>query len=448
MSRLRSHRPSGAVPPPIVLVDGAEKVGKSFHIAKFTGSSKVGRCYWIEYGSGERTAEYYGRVPGADYEIVEHNNTWPGLINAVDEITEDITETYTLGEPPPVIVLDSATGEWKTLSRWAEWRARNSEKAKRILARDPHAEITVGHAYWNPATARHEDLLARLERTPAIIIVTARSREVSAFDAAGNIIPNTKVWSVAAQKDIGFWADAAVRLRRGEKPELWALRTVVDSIDPADPKATERLPSFDLEALIFGRMGFDPANAATRAVRDTSGLADPGDEFDRIGEFTRRAIRATTDAELVVLQVEAQAAKLSGAEPTLDGDGNDTTLADLIKACRAALTAPASAAVPVVVAVAATPAASVPAAVPPGSLTRLKELLGQVPVKLDTPAAKATLVGELVNRHLTKASELTADELDDVITLLETMLAADDKSDVRFAQMMSEPKHAAVPVAA
>lgn len=441
MSRLKAHAPSGAVPPPIVVVDGPEKVGKSFHIAKFTGSKKVGQSYWIEYGTGERTAEYYGRVPGANYLVVEHNNTWPGLIDAVDAVAEDIEENYTPGGPPPVIVLDSGSGEWKTLSRWAEWRARNTEKSKRILARDPHAEITVGHQYWNAATARHEDLTARLERTPAIIIVTARSREVSAFDAAGNVIPHTKVWSVVAQKDLGFWADAAVRLRRGEKPELWALRTVVESIDPADPKASERLATFDLESLIFDRMGFDPANTTGRTVRDTIGLADPGDEFDRIGEFTRRAIRATTVAELTALQAEAQSAGLSGTEPTLDGEGNDTTLADLIKAQRATLAAP-----PVAVVNGATPAVT-SAAVPAGSWARLTELLGQVPVKLDTPADKAVLVGELAERHLTKAGDLTADELANVITVLEAMLAVDDRSDAAFAQMLAEPRFA-TPVAA
>lgn len=171
---------------------------------------------------------------------------------------------------------------------------------------------------------------------------------------------------------------------------------------------------------------------------------------------------AATRTDLLSLLAVVSRAGLINA-PVTDEFEQPTVLGDLIKARGRALdTSPAVArtvtaavatsreAEPPAAAVSTAPAAtsaSPVTAVPAGSWARLNELLGQVPVKLDTSAAKAVLIGELADRHLVKAGDLTAEELSGVITVLETMLAADDRSDVAFAQMMSEPKYAQ-PIAA
>ena len=71
---LKTRKPTGAVPWPLVLIEGEEKAGKTWACAEFTASPKVGRCFWIDLGEG--AADEYGAIPGADYEVVEHDGGW------------------------------------------------------------------------------------------------------------------------------------------------------------------------------------------------------------------------------------------------------------------------------------------------------------------------------------------------------------------------------------
>lgn len=283
MPELKFHVPTGAVPPPFVLVEGEEKAGKSTEIAKFTGCERIGQTYWIELGTGERTGEWYIRVKGAKYLLANPDavSTWRGLNEQIDAIAEDVAKRLAAGEKTPMIVIDSMTAEWRSLSKWADWKARNSRSAKKILAADPNADITVGPAYWNPATARHEDLLAKLAAIPAIIVFTARGKEVTEFGKDGQPVDSgrKKTWSVAAQKDLGFYVDCWVRMRRGAPSELVSCRSVTDAVVPGDdPEAVGKL---DLEHLIFERYGFDPANTMARPDREMDALAPSADEERR-----------------------------------------------------------------------------------------------------------------------------------------------------------------------
>ncbi|MFI9078816.1 hypothetical protein ACIGW8_20455 [Streptomyces sioyaensis] len=61
----KSRRPTGLPNPPMMLLVGPEKSGKSFEAAAGTSSELIGMTYWIEIGGSEGTADYYGRVPGA-----------------------------------------------------------------------------------------------------------------------------------------------------------------------------------------------------------------------------------------------------------------------------------------------------------------------------------------------------------------------------------------------
>lgn len=283
MPELKFHKPTGAVPPPFVLVEGEEKAGKSTEIAKFTGSDRIGQTYWIELGSGERTGEWYIKVPGAKYLLADHDavSTWRGLNEQVDAIAEDVEKRLAAGEKTPLIVIDSMSAEWKGLSKWADWKARNSRNAKKILAADPNADITIGPAYWNPATARHEDLLAKLAAIPAIIVFTARGKEVTEFGKDGNpVAGGKKAWSVTAQKDLGFFVDCWVRMRRAEPAELVSCRSITDPVVPEDDKA-EVIGKLNLEQLIFERYGFDPDNTMRRPDRELDALAPTAEEERR-----------------------------------------------------------------------------------------------------------------------------------------------------------------------
>lgn len=86
---LKTRRPTGAVSWPLILIEGEEKAGKTWSCAELTASDKVGRCYWIDMGEG--AADEYGAIPGADYEIVEHDGSWSALYQNVAEIHAAIT---------------------------------------------------------------------------------------------------------------------------------------------------------------------------------------------------------------------------------------------------------------------------------------------------------------------------------------------------------------------
>lgn len=334
MAELKFHEPSGAVPPPFLLVEGEEKAGKSTEVAKFTGCDRIGQTYWIELGSGERTGEWYIKVPGAKYLLADHDavSTWRGLNEQIDAIAEDVEKRLAAGEKTPMIVIDSMTAEWRGLSKWADWKARNSRSAKKILAADPNADITVGPAYWNPATGRHEDLLAKLANIPAIIVFTARGKEVTEFGKDGQPVDSgrKKTWSVAAQKDLGFFVDCWVRMYRGGPAEIVSCRGVTDNAIHVGVDEAVTVKAVDLEHLIFERYGFDPANTMRRPDREMDAVAPTAEEERRqnpeqdapaqpqfgedeilaAAQILEDADKATTRDELAKLWAEATKSKL------------------------------------------------------------------------------------------------------------------------------------------
>lgn len=49
---LRTRRPTGRVSHPLLLIEGAEKSGKTWACAQFSASDKIGTTYWIDLGEG------------------------------------------------------------------------------------------------------------------------------------------------------------------------------------------------------------------------------------------------------------------------------------------------------------------------------------------------------------------------------------------------------------
>src|SRR3712207_7265593 len=51
---------------PCILLEGEEKAGKSWALAQFSASDKIGMLYWIDLNEG--AGDEYGAIPGAKYE--------------------------------------------------------------------------------------------------------------------------------------------------------------------------------------------------------------------------------------------------------------------------------------------------------------------------------------------------------------------------------------------
>lgn len=291
---LKTRRPTGAVPWPLILVEGAEKAGKTFAAAVLTTSDKVGRCLWIDLGEG--AADEYGAIPGADYEIVEHDGSWGDLFAAVREIEAIGQKALDAGEKPVVLIIDTMTAEWEQLKDWATHRAKGSKANRAKLAKDPNAEIVVSQNYWNDANARHRQLMAVLKRFPGIVVMTAHGKYVSAIGENGQPIEGQKEYRVEGQKTLGADASCWVRLSRDARPMVVGARSVHTGIRPGidDPKP---LPEdWTLEWLIFEALKCDPRQAHVRdlvapkqertpeeirdeAVRPATSVARLGDLF-------------------------------------------------------------------------------------------------------------------------------------------------------------------------
>lgn len=263
---LKTRQPTGQVPPPVVLLEGETGSGRSWTAAELSASPKVGRTYWIELGD-ETTADQYGAIPGARYEIVEPDNKagvwdWAALYGAARDFRDESIRAADAGEKPPVCVVDQAGAVWDMLAEWADNRARNSRANKAKLAEDPNAEIDITSNYWNDATARWRRLMTQFLTSQGIVILLSRGEEVTLFKD-GKPVTGKTTWKVSGQKSFASSMPIWVRMTRDGNPRIIKLRAVVNGIrDGVDRQ--EGMPGFTLEKLIFERYGWDPATSGAR----------------------------------------------------------------------------------------------------------------------------------------------------------------------------------------
>lgn len=307
---LKTRKPTGAVPWPLILLEGEEKAGKSWALAELSASDKVGDTYWFDLGEG--AADEYGAIPGARYEIVDHDGTWRNILEQVRDVRDLAQKAHDNGEKPVVIGIDSMTNEWAMLTDWAEQRARRSDRGREMLRKNPDAEVPVSPNYWNDSNARHRKLMTILMTFPGIVVVTARGKEVAEMDKAGKPIPNAKGYKVEGQKGLAYDASVWVRMFRNQKPLIVGARSVHAGIKPGtdEPRDVDR---FSLEWLIFDVLKCDPRAAH---IRDLPALdADSPDDTEldeatvvELARFIEDVDTADTKERIAELWKEASSA--------------------------------------------------------------------------------------------------------------------------------------------
>ncbi|MGY1590872.1 hypothetical protein ACI79D_02730 [Geodermatophilus sp. SYSU D00708] len=266
VSGLKTRQPTGRVPWPCILLEGEEKAGKSWALAQFSSSDRIGALYWIDLNEG--AGDEYGAVPGAKYQLVEHDGSYAAVLAAVQAVKAEARRAADAGEPPVVLGIDTGSAIWDGLKDWASDRASKSTRNRELLKRDPNAEITISQNLWNDAGSRWRKLQTELLTFPGIVVVTARGKEVTEVDANGRPVEGQKTWSVQTHREFPYAATVWMRLRRGRRPLLVGARSVHVGIkpntDPAkevtDPAATGRL----LEWLVFDALRCDPGTAHVR----------------------------------------------------------------------------------------------------------------------------------------------------------------------------------------
>jgi hypothetical protein len=383
---LNTRKPTGAVPWPLVLIEGPEKSGKSYACAVLSASEKVGRSLWLDLNEG--AADEYGAVPGARYEVIEHDGSWASILTQVAAAKEEASRAAGNGEPPVVLIIDSVTAEWDLLKDWASARAAKSDANKRKLQQDPGAEIKVSMNLWNDATARHRRLMTLLMTFPGIVVMTARGKYVASLDANGRPIEGTKEYKVEGHKTLAYDASVWVRLSRDTPPVVVGARSVHAGIRPGvdDPQEAK---NFSLEWLIFDALKCDPSKAHARdlvqpkAERTPEQIRDealmPGTTYDRCRELYREAL-------------DAGCGGVTWPE-------SDETLADLLARIGAGRKPEPAKAQPAKPPAAAKAAAAQPALEPEDAWATAIESIGGPE---DGEAAKADLRQQLTNKSITR----------------------------------------------
>jgi hypothetical protein len=271
---IKTRKPTGRVPWPLILLEGGEKAGKSWAAAELSASAKVGRTLWIDLGEG--SGDEYGAIPGTRYELIVHDGTWKTILGQVEEIRDEARKAAEAGEPPLVLVIDGMTLIWEMLKDWAAARARLAPANKKLLEKDPNAEINISANFWNDANTRHRRLMTLLMTFPGIVIVTARGKEVTAMTNGQPDPRKPKDYRVEAHKDLGFDATVWVRMFRTEATQIIGARSVHAGVVPGEDKPV-RKPGLTLEELIFDILRCDPGTAH---VRDLTALKPGSDGLD------------------------------------------------------------------------------------------------------------------------------------------------------------------------
>lgn len=270
---LKTRKPTGKPPWPMVLLAGVEKSGKSYAGAAFSASELIDRTFWVEIGEG--AADQYGALPGARYEIVEHDGSYLGIGRALRAATL---------QPRPdgkthAIVLDSVTELWDLLAEEAQ--AAANERAKRNGKAVPPEGVQITMDLWNAAKKRWRHVVDLLRTYDGPVILTARLEQVTIMDAKGS--PTTaKDWKVRAEKNLPFECDVVVKM---PVPGT-AILTGARSLRLRTGTGLE-VDDFSLEKLMLS-LGLDAASTSARTyVAPRAEQAAPAPEPPPAGQLQR-----------------------------------------------------------------------------------------------------------------------------------------------------------------
>lgn len=253
---LITRRPTGKPPHPLLLVAGVEKAGKSYGGAAFSASDLIDRTFWIEIGEG--AADQYGSIPGARYEIVQHDGTYTSICNSILAAT-----AQPRNGKPHAIVVDSMTELWDLLSDEAQATANKRARAKALENKKPvptgDAQITMD--LWNAAKKRWRRIIDALRTYDGPVILLARLELVGVVDAKGKPDPNgAREWKIRAEKNLPFECDAIVKMTAPQTAVLTGVRSTVLFVPPGSELP---LPSFTIDGLLR-KLGLDVEGATSQ----------------------------------------------------------------------------------------------------------------------------------------------------------------------------------------
>ncbi|MEB4614033.1 AAA family ATPase [Leucobacter sp. M11] len=247
-----TRKPTGLPSWPVLLLAGREKTGKSYQAAAASASELVGRTFWV--GFGEKDPDEYGAIPGARFEIVDHNGTLADMAAAIRWAAVQPAEDG----KPNLLVLDSATLVWDTLKDKATFLATKRGST------DRNGEVVVGMDLWNKVNQEWAGVLTAVRSHKGPVILTARLDTVAVIGANGK--PTTaKTEKVKGQRSLAYDVDAIVEMPERGIATLTGARSVIHKL----PARTD-LPEFDKGGVdwLWRKLGLDRHQVAQPTYTD------------------------------------------------------------------------------------------------------------------------------------------------------------------------------------
>lgn len=226
-----TRKPSGIQSSPVILLAGIAGAGKTWAAVEATSVEEVDRAFFIEIGEG--VADAYGAVPGADFEIIEHDGTIGQLRAAI---------TWASQQPAAegkynMLILDSLTEVWDLLkdNAAATMLERVRQKKRRLNGAEPKPDMDL----WNRAGEVSDGIMRQLSDFPGPVICTARLDEIAEVDGARPT--GAKEWKIQVQKKVPYRVSAIVEAR---SPRTWHLTKIVSTnpnlqVEPGELKPLE-----------------------------------------------------------------------------------------------------------------------------------------------------------------------------------------------------------------
>lgn len=277
---LKTRQPTGKPSWPILLLAGREKAGKSWAAVAASASDLIGRALYI--GIGEDDPDEYALIPGASFEIVEHDGTYPGILQAVTDAASEPA-----GDKPTLLIVDSMTRLWNLIGDNMQAIANQRAKGRR----NHNGDYTISADLWNVAASQWQDVMDALRTHRGPVILTARLDSVAVME---NGAPTAqKEWKIQGHKSLPFDAAAIVEMRERGQFLLTGVKSARVQLARPEP-----MKEFTVDAL-WARLGLaegtgDRVHAQVQA--DTSG-AEPTPPLKARAARVITALRQAPDAE-------------------------------------------------------------------------------------------------------------------------------------------------------
>lgn len=243
---LATRKPTGLPTWPMLLVAGGQKCGKTYTAAELSASDLIDRTFMVEVGEG--AVDQYGAIPGARFEILEHDGTFMSIARQIWAAT--LVPRGPSGKPH-AICLDSATEVWDLVTSEQQELANARRDRKNANSNRPTAEgaddAVITMDQWNSAKKRWRALVDLLRSHDGPVIWTARFEEVATIDANGRPIEGKKAWKIRTEKNLPFEVDGIIEIPEPRKHYVTGIRSLRFQLDPGEKR---HVPGFTIDAML------------------------------------------------------------------------------------------------------------------------------------------------------------------------------------------------------